>query len=296
MSETAFRSGFVSIIGRPNSGKSTLVNRLAGEKISIVTDRPQTTRHVIKGVLSRPEGQIVFLDTPGVHKPIHRMNTRMMEAVRQAIADADVLVLLVDASVPFGKGDAFTIELVAEAKAPKFLLLNKIDRIPKHDLLGQIEHYSKLAQFEEIIPISALSGDGVERLVTEVIRRLPEGPRYYPDDQPTDRSERAIAEEIIREKLIKATREELPYSTAVVIEQFTEEEALTRILANVLVERESHKAIAIGKGGHVLKTIGTAARQDIEKLVGKKVYLELRVIVKKNWRDDEATLKRLGLE
>ncbi|HEX4996765.1 MAG TPA: GTPase Era [Terriglobia bacterium] len=291
-----FRSGFVSIVGRPNSGKSTLVNRLVGEKISIVTDRPQTTRHVIRGVVTRPEGQIVFLDTPGVHKPIHRMNTRMMDSVRQSIADADAVALLVDASTPFGKGDAYTVELVGAAKAPKFLLLNKVDRIPKEGLLGQIDHYSKLASFDAIIPISARTGDGVERFVLEVIERLPEGPRYYPDDQPTDRTERALAEETIREKLIKATREELPYSTAVVIEQFSEEPSIVRIAANILVERESHKAIAIGKGGQLLKAIGTAARRDIEEMLGRKVYLELRVVVKKNWRDDVETLKRLGLE
>lgn len=295
MAEPVFRSGFVSIIGRPNSGKSTLVNRLAGEKISIVTDRPQTTRHVIKGVLTRPEGQIVFLDTPGVHKPIHKMNTRMMDAVRQSIEDADVVALLVDASTPFGKGDAYTVELVAAAAKPKFLLLNKVDTIPKQNLLGQIDHYSRLAAFDAIIPISALTGDGVETFVNEAIKRLPEGPRYYPEDQPTDRTERAIAEEIIREKLIQATRDELPYSTAVVIEQFTEAPELIRITATVLVERESHKAIAIGKGGRLLKAVGTAARLDIERLVGRKVFLELRVTVRKNWRNDTETLKRLGL-
>jgi GTP-binding protein Era len=296
MTAPVFRSGFVSIIGRPNSGKSTLVNRLAGEKISIVTDRPQTTRQVIRGVMTRPEGQIIFLDTPGVHKPIHRMNTRMMEGVRQSIADADVVALLVDASTPFGKGDAYTAELAATSRGPRLLLLNKIDKIPKQNLLGQIDHYSRLVPFDAIIPVSALTGDGVEAFVTEVIQRLPEGPRYYPDDQPTDRTERVIAGEIIREKLIQATRDELPYSTAVAIEQFTEEPELVRILATVLVERESHKAIAIGKGGQLLKGVGTAARREIEQLAGKKVYLELRVTVRKNWRNDAETLKRLGLE
>jgi GTP-binding protein Era len=295
MSPGVFRSGFVSLVGRPNSGKSTLVNRLAGEKISIVTSKPQTTRRVVRGVLTRPEGQIIFLDTPGVHKPIHRMNDRMMDSVRSALADGDAIALLVDASVAFGRGDAFTVELIAAAGPPKFLLLNKVDRIPKRNLLAEIDRYSKLASFEAIVPISARTGEGVETFIQEIFRRLPEGPSYFPEDQPTDQSVRALAEEIVREKLIEATGDELPYSTAVAIDRFEELPDIDRIYATVFVERESQKPIVIGKGGQLLKAIGTAARQDMEALLGKKVYLELHVLVRKNWRDDEATLKRLGL-
>src|SRR5947208_7678769 len=210
------KSGFVSIIGRPNSGKSTLLNRLVGEKISIVTDKPQTTRHVVKGIVTRPEGQIVFLDTPGIHKPIHRMNERMMKSVRGAMADVDVILLIVDASAAFGRGDEFTLELLKPVSGKKFLLLNKIDLVEKRNLLPMIDRYSKAGDFEEIIPICALSGENVDSLLSEILKYLAEGPMFYPDDQISDQPERAIAAEMIREKLIVLTEEEMPYSTAVV--------------------------------------------------------------------------------
>ena len=296
MTEELSRSGFVSIVGRPNSGKSTLVNRLVGEKVSIVTDKPQTTRNVIRGILTRPEGQIVFLDTPGIHKPIHRMNERMMEAVRSAMSEVDVLALTVDASVPFGRGDEFTLELIKPVQVPRFLLLNKIDKIPKKDLLPKIDRYAKLASFDEVIPISALTGDGAETFVQEVLKRLPAGPQFYPEDQFSDQQERTMAAEMIREKLIDLTHDELPHSTAVIIERFEEGDALHRIYASIFVERESQKGIIIGKSGSLLKEVGIAARKDLEKLLDRQVYLELHVKVRKAWRDDEDALKSLGFE
>jgi GTP-binding protein Era len=290
----SFKSGFVSILGRPNSGKSTLLNRLVGEKISIVTDKPQTTRHVIRGIVSTDEGQIVFLDTPGIHRPIHKMNERMMKFVRDSMSDVDVILLLVDSSEPFGRGEEFTVQLIKPVAKPKFLLLNKIDRIEKQELLPIIERYRRLADFNEVIPISALNGDNVELLTQTILKYLSEGPSFYPPDQISDQPGRAIAAEIIREQLIIATREELPYSTAVVIDRFVEEEKIYRVFATIYVERESQKGIIIGKRGELLKQIGTHARLELEKFFGIKVYLELHVSVKKNWRDDEDALRTMG--
>ena len=289
------RSGFVTLVGRPNSGKSTLLNQLVGEKISIVTDKPQTTRNVIRGIVTRPEGQIVFLDTPGVHKPVHRMNSLMMKAVRSAMNEVDVLALMVDVSQAFGQGDRFVLELVAPVPAPKVLVLNKVDKIKKADLLPLMDSYSKLAKFDEIVPISALNGENVETLVKVLFQLLPEGPHYYPDDQLSDRHERSLTAETIREKLIYLTRDELPYSTAVSIDRFEEGAKLHRIYATIHVERETQKGIVIGKGGQVLKEAGIAARRDLEKLLGRQVYLELRVKVTPGWRDDEAVLRGFGV-
>ena len=290
------KSGFASIVGRPNSGKSTLLNRLVGEKISIVTDKPQTTRHVVKGVVTRPEGQIVFLDTPGIHKPIHRMNERMMKSVRGAMADVDLILLIVDASAAFGRGDEFTLELLNPVSAKKFVLLNKIDRIAKNSLLPMIERYCKRGSFEEIIPISALTGENVETLLAQIFTYMPEGQMFYPPDQISDQQERAITAEIIREKLIALTEEELPYSTAVVIDRFEEEDKLYRIYATIYVERESQRSIVIGKGGQKLKEVGTTARRELESFFNRRIFLDLHVKVKKHWRDDEDTLRTLGLE
>jgi len=289
------KSGFVSIIGRPNSGKSTLLNHLVGEKISIVTNKPQTTRRIVRGIVTGPDGQIVFLDTPGIHKPIHRMNEGMMKAVREAMADIDLILLIVDASVAFGRGDEFTLDLLKPASGRKFLLLNKIDLVEKKNLLPLIERYSKLGEFEEIIPISALSGENVDALIGQILKYLPEGPMFYPADQISDQQERAIAAEMIREKLIVLTEEEMPYSTAVVIDRFAEDAKLYRIFASIFVERDSQKAIVIGKAGQKLKQIGTEARNELESFLGRKVFLELHVKVKKHWRDDENTLRGLGL-
>ena len=289
------KSGFVSIIGRPNSGKSTLLNRLVGEKVSIVTDKPQTTRHVVKGIVTAPEGQIVFVDTPGVHKPIHRMNERMMKLVRNAISDADIVVLIVDCSVPFGRGDEFTLNLLKSAKPKKFLLLNKIDLIAKKNLLPAIDRYARAANFDEVIPISALKGENVETFLSQVFKHLPEGPMLYPPDQVSDQQERSIASEMIREKVILLTEEELPYSTAVVIDRFEEEDRLYRIYASIYVERDSQKGIVIGKGGGKLKEIGTTARKELESFFDRKIFLELHVTVKKHWRDSDDTLRTIGL-
>jgi GTP-binding protein Era len=289
------KSGFVSIIGRPNSGKSTFLNAVVGEKVSIVTDKPQTTRHVVRGIVTRPEGQIAFLDTPGVHKPIHRMNERMMKSVRDAMSDVDLILLMVDAAVGFGRGDEFTLELLKPVKTKKILLLNKIDRVEKKSLLPLLEKYSKLGDFEELIPMSALKGENVETVLGEIFKRLNEGPMFYPEDQISDQPERAIAAEMIREKLIVVTEEEMPYSTAVMIDRFEEGDRLHRIFASIFVERDSQKAIVIGKGGQKLKEIGTEARKELEAFFGRKIFLELHVKVKKNWRDDEETLRTLGL-
>src|SRR5262245_7688271 len=290
------KSGFVSIIGRPNSGKSTLLNHLVGEKVSIVTNKPQTTRHVVKGIVTTTEGQVVFIDTPGVHKPIHRMNEQMMKSVRDSMNDADIVVLIVDCSVPYGRGDEFTLELLKSAKRKKFLLLNKIDLIAKANVLPIIDRYSKLASFDEVIPISARKGDNIDTFVAEIMKHLPEGPMFYPAEQISDQQERSIAGEMIREKVILLTEEELPYSTAVVIDRFEEEPNLYRLYATIFVDRESQKGIVIGRGGEKLKDIGTAARKDLETFLGRKIFLELHVKVKKGWRDNDDVLRTLGLQ
>lgn len=233
MSNDQSRAGLVTLVGRPNSGKSTLLNHLVGEKISIVTEKPQTTRHVIRGILTRSEGQMVLLDTPGVHKPIHRMNSVMMRSVRDSLADVDVVALMVDAAQPFGKGDRFVLDLVSPLPVMKVLILNKIDRVKKPEVLPLMDQYSKLAKFEDIVPISALNGENVETLIKVLFKLLPQGPPLYPEDQLSDRQERSIAAEIVREKVIQRTEQELPYSTAVTIDRFEEGETLCRIYATV---------------------------------------------------------------
>ncbi len=295
----AFRSGFVSIVGRPNAGKSTLLNALVGEKIAIVTEKPQTTRTRIQGMVNvkarkgRPAGQIVFIDTPGVHKPDSRLNRKMMQEIHAALESRDIVLLLVDASDRFGPADQFVIDLVQKSGGTAFLLLNKIDKLQKDKLLPVIEHYSKLHDFKEIIPISAIKQDGLDTLVDKIMRTLPEGPRYFPTDQLTDLPERFIAAEIIREKILLKTGKELPYATAVVVERFEELPKLTRIAAAIYCERDGQKAILIGKGGQKLKEFGTSARIELEALLGKKVFLELFVKVKKDWRESAAFVDEL---
>ena len=295
----AFRSGFVSIIGRPNAGKSTLLNALVGEKIAIVTEKPQTTRTRIQGMVNvkaqrgRPAGQIVFIDTPGVHKPDSRLNRKMMQEIYAALESRDLVLLIVDATEKFGSGDQFVLDLVKKAGGPAFLLLNKIDKLQKDRLLPIIGHYSTLHSFQEIIPISASKGQGLDILVDKIIRALPDGPRYFPQDQLTDQPERFIAAEIIREKVLLKTGKELPYATAVMIERFEETEKLDRIAAVIYCEREGQKAILIGKSGQKLKDIGTAARLELEGLLGKKVFLELFVKVKPGWRESAAFVDEL---
>jgi GTP-binding protein Era len=295
----SFRSGFVSIIGRPNAGKSTLLNALVGEKVAIVTHKPQTTRHRIQGYLNvkggkgRPPGQIVLIDTPGVHKPDSPLGSRMMREVNTALEERDLVLLIVDATQPFGKGDQFVLDLFKNVTSPVILLLNKIDVIDKPKLLEIIDRYSKLREFAEIIPISATKRKGLEELVDAIIKRLPEGPRYFATDQITDQPERVLVAEMIRERVLIDTGKEVPYAVAVKIERFEEGERLTRIAAAIYCEREGQKAILIGKGGAMLKRIGTSARKQIERLLGTKVFLELFVKVRENWRNSEAVLDEL---
>ena len=295
----SFRSGFVSIIGRPNAGKSTLLNALVGEKVAIVTHKPQTTRHRIQGYVNvqggkgRPPGQIVLIDTPGVHKPDSQLGGRMMREVNAALEERDLVLLIVDATQPFGKGDQFVLELLKDVASPIVLLLNKIDVIEKPKLLEIIHRYSKLRAFAEIIPISATKRKGLEELIDAVIKRVPEGPRYFGKDQITDQPERVLAAEMIRERVLIATGQEVPYAVAVKIERFEEDDKLTRIAAAIYCEREGQKAILIGKGGAMLKQIGTSARKQIERLLGTRVFLELFVKVRENWRSSEAVLDEL---
>jgi GTP-binding protein Era len=288
-----FRSGYVAIVGRPNSGKSTLVNALVGRKVAIVSPRPQTTRNRIHGIVNRPDAQLVLIDTPGLHKPDSALNRQMMQEAAGALDGVDILSLMVDASEEPGPGDRFALEWMRRFRGTSFLLLNKIDRIPKALLLPLIDSYSRQHDFAEVFPISALTGDGLVPLVENWIARLPQNPPYFPTDQFTDQPERFLAAELIREKAIHATREEVPYALAVLIERFEETERLIRIHATLFVERDGQKGILIGKGGAMLKKIGTAARLEIEHLLGTKVYLELFVKVHPNWRQNPALVRQL---
>lgn len=290
---TPFKSGFAAIVGRPNVGKSTLINALVGQKVSIVTAVPQTTRNRILGIVNRPNAQMIFMDTPGIHKPFSGLNEQMMAFVRQALSERDVTLFIVDATQKFGKGDEFALGLLKEYSAKTILLLNKIDVMKKLQLLPLMDRYSRLHTFEEIIPISALRCDGLAPLVEAVTRLLPEGPQYFPPEVYTDQPERFLAGEIIREKIIQHTRQELPYVTAVFIEQFEEKGNLTHILAIIAVEKDSQKPIVIGASGTRLKEIGTEARRELEKLFPPKVFLELHVRVEPHWRDNRAMVAAL---
>ena len=291
--QTPIKSGYVAIVGRPNAGKSTLINALVGTKVSIVTPVAQTTRNRILGIVNRPDAQIVFMDTPGIHRPLSRLNDQMMTFVRQALSERDLVLLIVDASERFGRGDAFALHLLKEYAPRTILLLNKIDVIAKPRLLPLIDQYSKLHEFEEIIPISAREGSGLESVMEAVLKCLPEGPHYYPVDMYTDQPERFLASEIIREKVISHTRQELPYVTAVLIDDFEEGKTITNIHATIVVERDSQRPIVIGAGGQQIKQIGTEARKELEKLFPPKVFLELFVKVEPHWRDNQAVVSSL---
>jgi GTP-binding protein Era len=292
------KSGFVSLVGRPNAGKSTLLNRFVGQKVAIVSDKPQTTRHRIIGVHNGPDHQIVFIDTPGIHKPMHRMNRRMVDTATDTLREADVVVLVVDATVKPGTGDEFVVELLKRSKASVILALNKVDAVHKPRLLPMMQRYAAVMPFKAIVPISALTGDGERDLIREIVAALPDGEPLYPDDYLTDQTERGLTAEIIREKVLHNTRDELPYTTAVIIDKFEEPsgpKGLTRIFASILVENDSQKPIVVGKGGEMIKRIGTEARQDIERMLDGRVYLELHVKVRTDWRDDERLLDEMGL-
>lgn len=289
--------GTVALIGRPNAGKSTLLNKLVGEKIAIVSDKPQTTRTRINGVLTRPQGQIVFLDTPGIHKPGYQLNRRMMTIVTDTLMSVDLILLMVDATQPTGAGDRFVLEMLKNVPTPAFLILNKTDKMAdKTKLLPLIKSCTDAREFVEVIPLSALKGNNINLLLEKIFEQMPEGEPMYEEDALTDQPERVIVAELVREKILRQTAEELPYVTAVVTERWEETDKQLRIYCLIYVERESHRAIIIGRGGARLKEIGTAARQDIEKLLGRKVFLALHVKVREHWRDDERTLNELGIQ
>lgn len=298
MKNKPFRSGFISIIGRPNVGKSTLLNFILKEKAAIISEKPQTTRNKILGIRNTPNSQMIFIDTPGIHKPKYRLNEIMVKTAVDTLREVDAVIFLVEADSPAGAGDRYIISAFFNVlRIPVILVINKIDLIKKETLLPLINEYNNIYKFAEIIPISALKGDNVEHLLSVLESYLPEGPQYYPDDIYTDQPERFIAAEIIREKIIKKTEEEIPYSIAVAVEEFKERQnGNIFIRAVIFVERDSQKGIIIGKSGRMLKEIGKEAREEIEGLLGAKVFLELWVKVKKDWRSDNRVLKQLGYE
>ncbi len=294
--EVPFKSGFVTVVGRPNVGKSTLVNRLVGQKVAIVSDKPQTTRNRILAVVNRPGAQLVLFDTPGIHKPEHEMNRRMVDTAVKSIGQGDVVVWVNEVTEPPGPSDAFIERLIKKSGRPVVLALNKIDRIPKPKILPALETWSRVGSFDDIVPLSALKGDNVDRLEQVLLARLPEGQKLYPDDFLTDLPERFFVAEMVRERILYHTRQEIPYVTGVVIESFKEDEkGLLRVEVAILVERENQKGILIGKGGSMLKIVGTEARQQIEAFLGTKIYLGLFVKVREHWRENESLLDQMGM-
>lgn len=289
-------SGFVSVVGRPNVGKSTLINRLVGEKIAAVSDKPQTTRNRILGVHNCPGGQIVLVDTPGIHKPHTKIHRKMVSIALSALQGVDLILLIVDASKEFGKGDLFVLEQLRTSGLLSVLALNKVDLIKKPQLLPLIEQYDHLHSFEAIVPISALRGEGLRELESAVIEALPENEPFFSDDVLTDQPDRTFAAEIIREKVFRYTGKEIPYCVAVFIDFFEEQEERLGISATIIVERPSQKGIVIGKGGAMLKRIGSAARKELEQILNTRIYLDLWVKVKEGWREDDRVLRDLGLE
>lgn len=295
MANEKFKSGFIAIIGRPNVGKSTLLNQVIGQKVAIMSDKPQTTRNKIHGVYTTNGAQIVFLDTPGIHKPKSKLGDYMMKAADSAMAEVDAIMFLIDVTEEIGGGDRYIIERLKDVRTPVFLVLNKIDKVQPEALLKTIETYKDLYHFAEIVPISAMNGNNVSTLLAQLIKYLPEGPQYYPADQITDHPEQFVCAELVREKILLLTREEVPHSIAVAIEDMkVQENGVVHISAVIFVERDSQKGIIIGKQGALLKEIGKRARQDIENLLGSRTFLELWVKVKKDWRNHESVLKDLG--
>jgi GTP-binding protein Era len=289
-----FHSGFVSLVGRPNAGKSTLLNALVGQKVAIVADKPQTTRISIQGVLHLPQAQVVFLDTPGIHKADTPLNKRMMVTVRAALEQRDLLLFLADAAQPFGEDDRRAVDVLRKTATPVILVLNKIDLLrDKSGLLLLIEQYKAIFEFADYVPVSATKGAGLDVLKKVILDRLPEGPAYFPEDHVTDQPERFLAAELIREKVLLATRQEVPHSVAVIVDRWEETPRLTRVFATIRVERPGQKAIVIGSKGALLKRIGTEARQEIERLLGVKLFLDLHVRVEPGWRSRPAFLDAL---
>lgn len=290
-----FKSGFISIIGRPNVGKSTFLNRVIGQKIAIMSDKPQTTRNKVQGVLTTDDAQMIFIDTPGIHKPKHKLGEFMLKVSKNALREVEVIMFMINAEQKLGPGDEYVMEMLKGTKTPVFLVVNKIDAIHPDEVFAKIDEYRNEFDFAEVVPISALEGNNVDRLLETIKKYLPEGPQYYPADQVTDHPERFIIAEMIREKVLHLTRDEVPHSIAVEIEKIRRDENdKVRVMASIIVERDSQKGIIIGKRGAMLKDIGTRARKDIENLLGSKVYLELWVKVQKDWRDRSSQLRDFG--
>lgn len=296
LSDKKFRSGFVAIIGRPNVGKSTILNHLVGEKIAIVTEKPETTRDKIRGILTRPEAQIIFVDTPGIHKPINLLGKQITQAAKDSLLEVDLIIFVLDVTKGITQEDRLIFDLLKRANKPAIALINKVDKVSKSLALPMIDEASRLYDFKEIIPASAASGDNMDALLKKAIEYLPEGPKYFSDDRFTDKTERFMAGEIVRGKALELTREEVPHSLAVLVEEFKErpKKKIIYIRATIFVERHSQKKIVVGRKGQMLKAIGEAARKEIEDFLKKRVYLELWVKVHENWRKDPQALKTLG--
>ncbi|WNS74336.1 GTPase Era [Bacillus sp. DTU_2020_1000418_1_SI_GHA_SEK_038] len=294
--EQGHKSGFISIIGRPNVGKSTFLNRVIGQKIAIMSDKPQTTRNKVQGVLTTNDAQFIFIDTPGIHKPKHKLGDFMMKVAQNTLKEVDVILFMVNAVEGYGRGEEFILEKFQSIRTPIFLVINKIDQVHPDELITIIDSYKEKYSFSEIIPISALEGNNVENLLGQIKKYIPEGPQYYPADQVTDHPERFIVSELIREKALHLTREEIPHSLAVLIDKMErrDEKDIVHVMATIIVERDSQKGIVIGKQGKMLKEIGQRARVDIENLLGSKVFLELWVKVQKDWRNKMSQLRDFG--
>lgn len=295
----AFKSGFVTVVGRPNVGKSTLINMITGEKVAIISDKPQTTRNAIKSIVTGDHSQIIFIDTPGIHKPKTKLGEYMVNMATGTLNEVDIVLFMVEATDTLpGAGDRHIIKQLKEINTPVILIINKIDLVKKENILTLISNYEKLMEFEAFIPISALMGDGTEEIFKEIERLLPEGPKYFPDDMVTDQPERIIAAEMIREKALQLLKEEIPHGIGVEINSFKrrENKDIIDIQANIYCEKESHKGIVIGRGGHMLKKIGTLSREDMENLLESKVFIQLWVKVKPDWRNSSAMLKLLGYQ
>lgn len=297
MNESNFKSGFVSIVGRPNVGKSTLMNHIIGEKVAITSDKAQTTRNRVEGILTTDTEQIIFIDTPGIHKPKHQLGRYMVQSALSTLNEVDIVLFMINVSEKMGPGDRFIMERLRDLKSPVFLVMNQIDKIHPDELLPMIEAYQSELEFEEVIPVSALEGNNVDRLLEVITSYLDEGPQYYPTDQLSDHPEYFIVQELIREKVLQLTREEIPHSVAVKTESMEKiDDHLIEVQATIFIERSSQKGIIIGKQGSMLKEIGTRARVDIQNLLGSKVYLELWVKVKDDWRNTPYDLGSFGYQ